>query len=146
MCRRQVDAGLTLCGLRCNLTFFCAVVALPLGTLARTTISCIAARGRRIYTRPLPEVHQAGRYNDCPDEVAMVIASQLRPGTVLKIGADIFKVFEASYHIGQGKMPGSVHARGRHVLSGTLKEFRFRPEERLEDTQLQRQEMEFLYA
>ncbi len=76
----------------------------------------------------------------------MVIASQLRPGTVLKIGADIFKVFEASHHIGQGKMPGSVHARGRHVLSGTLKEFRFRPEERLEDTLLQRQEMEFLYA
>jgi elongation factor P len=76
----------------------------------------------------------------------MVIASQLRPGMVLKIGADIFKVFEASYHIGQGKMPGSVHARGRNVLSGALKEFRFRPEERLEDTQFQRQEMEFLYA
>ncbi|HTS71958.1 MAG TPA: elongation factor P [Terriglobia bacterium] len=76
----------------------------------------------------------------------MVVASQLRPGMVLKIGSDIFKIFEASYHIGQGKMPGSVHARGRHVLSGTLKEFRFRPEERLEDTQLQRQDMEFLYA
>jgi elongation factor P len=76
----------------------------------------------------------------------MVIASQLRHGTVLKVSADIFKIFEASYHIGQGKMPGSVHARGRNVLSGTLKEFRFRPEERLEDTQLQRQDMEFLYA
>jgi elongation factor P len=100
-------------------------------------------------TRPPPEVHQAGRCDNCPtgaDEVAMVIASQLRPGMVLKIGADIFKVFESTYHIGQGKMPGSVHARAHHVLSGNLKEFRFRPEERLEETQLQRQEMEFLYA
>ena len=76
----------------------------------------------------------------------MVIAAQLRPGTVLKIGADIFKVFESTYHLGQGKMPGSVHARAHHVLKGTLKEFRFRPEERLEETQLVKQEMEFLFA
>lgn len=76
----------------------------------------------------------------------MVIASQLRPGMVLKFGQDIFKVSEASYHVGQGKMPGSVHARGRHVVNGTIKDFRFRPEERLEDTQLQRQDMEFLYS
>jgi elongation factor P len=76
----------------------------------------------------------------------MVLASQLRTGTVLKIGNDIFKVFESSYHIGQGKMPGSVHTRAHNVLTGTLKEFRFRPEERLEETQLQRQDMEFLYA
>ena len=76
----------------------------------------------------------------------MVIASQLRPGMVLKIGEGIFKVFESTYHLGQGKMPGSVHARGRNVVNGSLKEFRFRPEERLEDTQLQRQEMEFLYS
>ncbi len=76
----------------------------------------------------------------------MVIASQLRPGMILKIGQDIFKVFESTYHLGQGKMPGSVHARARNVISGTLKEFRFRPEERLEETQLQRQDMEFLYS
>lgn len=76
----------------------------------------------------------------------MVIASQLRTGTVLKLGNDIFKVFESSYHIGQGKMPGSVHTRAHNVTTGTLKEFRFRPEERLEDTQLQRKDMEFLYA
>ena len=76
----------------------------------------------------------------------MVTASQLRPGTVLKIGNDIYKLFESTYHVGQGKKPGSVHARGRHVVNGSLKEFRFRPEERLEDTQLQRQDMEFLYS
>ena len=76
----------------------------------------------------------------------MVIASQLRPGMVLKIGEDIFKVFEYTYNLGQGKMPGSVHTRAHHVVRGTLKEFRFRPEERLEDTQLQRQDMDFLYA
>jgi len=62
------------------------------------------------------------------------------------MGGDIFKVLESTYHVGQGKMPGSVHTRGRHIISGALKEFRFRPEERLEDTQLQRQDMEFLFV
>ncbi len=76
----------------------------------------------------------------------MVIASQLRPGAVLKIGADLFKVTESTYHLGQGKMPGSVHSKLRHVLKGTFKELRFRPEERLEDIQLEKQEMEFLFT
>lgn len=76
----------------------------------------------------------------------MVIASQLRPGTVLKIGDDVFKVLESTYHVGQGKMPGSVHAKLQHALKGTLKDLRFHPEEKLEETQLQKQEMEFLYS
>ncbi len=76
----------------------------------------------------------------------MVLASQLRPGTVLKMGADLFKVLESSYHIGQGKMPGSVHAKLRNVIKGTFKEMRFRPEERLDDTQLERQQMEYLFS
>jgi elongation factor P len=65
---------------------------------------------------------------------------------VLKIGGDLFKVVESAFHVGQGKMPGSVHAKVGSVLKGTFKELRFRPEERLEDTQLERQDMEFLYT
>jgi elongation factor P len=76
----------------------------------------------------------------------MVIASQLRPGTILKMDNDLFKVIESQYHIGQGKMPGSVHAKLRNVLKGTFKELRCRPEERLEETQLEKQEMEYLYS
>jgi elongation factor P len=76
----------------------------------------------------------------------MVVASQLRPGTVLKVGGDLFKVIESTFHVGQGKMPGSVHSKLRHVLKGTFKELRFRPEERLEDSQLEKQEMDFLYS
>ncbi|MCL5006432.1 MAG: elongation factor P [Acidobacteria bacterium] len=76
----------------------------------------------------------------------MVTASQLRPGTILKIGEDLFRVVESAYHVGQGKMPGSVHASLRHVRKGSFKELRFRPEDRLEDVALERQEMEFLYS
>jgi elongation factor P len=76
----------------------------------------------------------------------MVVASQLRSGMALKIGGDLFKVIESTFHVGQGKMPGSVHTKVGNVLKGTSKELRFRPEERVEDTQLERQEMEFLYT
>jgi len=76
----------------------------------------------------------------------MLVASQIRPGTVLKIGEDLFKVIESTFHVGQGKMPGSVHTKLQHVLKGTFKELRFRPEERLEDVQLEKREMEFLYS
>jgi elongation factor P len=76
----------------------------------------------------------------------MVNASDLRTGMVIKIGDEPFSVVEAAYHIGQGKMPGSVHAKLRDVLKGTAKELRFRPEERLEETALEKREMEYLYS
>jgi len=75
----------------------------------------------------------------------MVLASQLRPNMILKMSSDLFKVIGCEYHLGQGKMPGSVHAKLRHVTRHTDKELRFRPEERLEDTQLLRRDLEFLY-
>jgi len=76
----------------------------------------------------------------------MVIASQLRPGMVMKIGDDLLKVIEATHHVGQGKMPGSVHAKLSNVVKGTFKELRFRPEEKLEDTILEKREMEYLFS
>jgi elongation factor P len=76
----------------------------------------------------------------------MINASDLRAGMVIRIDDEPYYVAAADYHIGQGKMPGSVHARLRDILKGTTKELRFRPDERLEDTALERQQMEFLYS
>lgn len=76
----------------------------------------------------------------------MVMASQLRAGMVLKTGNDLLKVVESQYHVGQGKMPGSVHSKLQNITSGTIKDVRFRPEEKLEETQLQRRNLEYLYS
>jgi elongation factor P len=76
----------------------------------------------------------------------MIIASQLRPGAVVKLGEDLLKVIESNFHGGQGKMPGSVHAKLRNIRKGTFKELRWRPEERLDDVQLEKRDMEFLYS
>lgn len=76
----------------------------------------------------------------------MINASELRAGMVVKMDGGPWRVLEAAYHIGQGKMPGSVHARVRDVLKGSTRELRLRPEEKLQETALDKQEMQFLYS
>lgn len=76
----------------------------------------------------------------------MLIASHLRPGMILNVSGDLLKVIESTFHVGQGKMPGSVHAKLRDVRKGTFKELRWRPEERLEQAELAKVDMDFLYS
>ncbi len=75
----------------------------------------------------------------------MVIASQLRDGMALRIDGEIYKVLEAEVKAGGGQQGGTVKLRLRNASTGRLWEPHFRPDERLEDLELKRQAMEFLY-
>ncbi len=75
----------------------------------------------------------------------MILGGDLKSGVVLRYEGGLFKVISSEYHAGGGKMGGVVHARLRNVESGTLKEHRFRPDERLENVELARVIMGFLY-
>jgi elongation factor P len=76
----------------------------------------------------------------------MIIASQLRSGMAIRYQGATYKVVSADYHGGQGKMGGVTHARLQNIDTGTFWEQRFRSDERLEETPLEKQAMEFLYA
>jgi len=76
----------------------------------------------------------------------MVIASQLRAGMILRIEGDIYKVLEVEARAGAAKMGGVVKTKLSNVKSGRLWEPHFRPQERLEDLELERHMMEFLFA
>lgn len=76
----------------------------------------------------------------------MVSASDLRPGMALRIEKDTYKVLEVDVKAGAAKMGGVVVAKLRNVLSGRLWEQHFRPQERLEDVELEQHMMEFLYS
>jgi elongation factor P len=76
----------------------------------------------------------------------MVIASELRAGMVIRIEGQIHKVIEVESKAGAAKMGGVVKAKLINVRSGRLWEPHFRPQERLEDLQLDRRMMEFLYS
>jgi elongation factor P len=75
----------------------------------------------------------------------MTPASDLRPGMVVRLGGELYRVVSAEYHAGGGKMPGAVHAKLRSLRTTSYAERRFRPEERLEEVELERRPMEFLY-
>ncbi len=76
----------------------------------------------------------------------MVIASELKEGMVLRIDREIFKVLEVEAKAGAAKLGGVVKTKLSNVRSGRLWEPHFRLQERLEDLELERHMMEFLFA
>ena len=73
-------------------------------------------------------------------------ATDMRAGMVVRLSGEVFRVLEAEYHAGGGKMHGSVHAKLRRVDSSHFTERRFRPDEKFEEIPLEKRAMQFLYA
>jgi len=76
----------------------------------------------------------------------MVIASELKEGMVIRIEGEIYKVLETESKAGAAKLGGVVKTKLANVRSGRLWEPHFRPLERLEELELERHLMEFLFA
>jgi len=76
----------------------------------------------------------------------MVMASELREGMALRIDRQIYRVNEVEARAGTAKMGGTVRARLSNVRSGRLWDQHFRPLERLEDVELEKRKVEFLYS
>ena len=76
----------------------------------------------------------------------MVLASELRAGMVVRIEGRPHKVIEEESKAGAAKMGGVVKAKLINVRSGRMWEPHFRPQERLEELQLDRHMMEFLFV
>ena len=73
-------------------------------------------------------------------------ASQLRAGMAIRFEGHSYKVLAAEYHPGQGKMGGVTHARLKNLDTGTLWEHSFRAELKLEELEVEKLTMEYLYA
>jgi len=76
----------------------------------------------------------------------MIIASELREGMIVRIEGQVYKILEVESKAGAAKMGGVVKTKLVNVKSGRLWEPHFRPQERLEELELERRMMEFLYA
>lgn len=72
-------------------------------------------------------------------------ASELRAGMAVRIEGTLYRIIAAEYHSGQGKMGGVTHARLRNLETGTLREWRFRSDEAIEEIVPERQTLQFLY-
>jgi elongation factor P len=76
----------------------------------------------------------------------MVTASELKAGMALRIDHQIYKVIEVESRAGTAKMGGNVRALLSNVHSGRLWDQHFRPLERLDDVDLEKRKVEFLYT
>jgi elongation factor P len=64
----------------------------------------------------------------------------------VRFEGQIYKVLNADYHPGQGKMGGATHARLKTLSTGTIWEHSFRSDLKLEDLPVEKVSMEYLYT
>lgn len=76
----------------------------------------------------------------------MVMSSELREGMALRIGQEVYRVLEVESKAGAAKMGGTIRARLSNLRSGRLWDQHFRPLERLEDVELEKRKVEYLYS
>ncbi len=76
----------------------------------------------------------------------MVMASELKPGMFLRIEGEIYKVLDAESKAGSAKLGGVVKTKLCNASTGNLWEPHFRPQERIEDVEVERRLMEFLFS
>jgi elongation factor P len=76
----------------------------------------------------------------------MVSASELKAGMALRIDGQVYRVMDSESRAGTAKMGGNVRATLCNLRSGRVWEQHFRPLERLEDVELEKRRVEFLYS
>ncbi len=75
----------------------------------------------------------------------MVSAAELVQGMVVRVEGQIYRVLAVEAKAAAAKLGGVVKAELSNMSSGRLWEARFRPQERLEDLDVTRRNMEFLF-
>ena len=75
---------------------------------------------------------------------AMISATQIRPGMVIKFNNDLYSIF-SMVHRTPGNLRAFVQVKMRSLRNGAMMEHRFASEDRVEKAQLEEHEMEYLY-
>jgi elongation factor P len=76
----------------------------------------------------------------------MILASDIKPGMALHLDGKLFKVLEIVRHAGSGQMHGFIELKLKDIRFSHFVERRFKLAERLEEVELAKQQMEYLYA
>lgn len=76
----------------------------------------------------------------------MVNAAELKAGMAVRIEGQIYKVLEVECKAGTAKLDGVVKSKLRNVSSGRMWEPHFRLQERVEELEIERRSMEFLFG
>lgn len=76
----------------------------------------------------------------------MITATEIRAGMIIKRDGELHRIISAEYHAGTGQFGGVMYARAQSLRTHSIKEWRFHPNEKIEDAQVDRRDMEYLYT
>ena len=76
----------------------------------------------------------------------MLTAVELKSGMAIRVEGQIYRVLEAESKAGTAKLGGVVKTKLSSVASGHMWEPHFRPQERLEEVELERRNLEFVFS
>lgn len=76
----------------------------------------------------------------------MIEAKDLRAGAVVRLEGELHSVVSAEVHAGAGKFASMVFATLRNLRTGHVRELRLHTDDKLDDVELERREMEYLYT
>lgn len=76
----------------------------------------------------------------------MILASEVTDATALQLDGKIWKVLEVVRHTGSGQMHGFIELKLKDVRFGHFADRRFKHTDHLEDIELRKRQMEYLYS
>jgi elongation factor P len=76
--------------------------------------------------------------------MSTIQATRMRKGTIVKIGADLFRVLELQ-HVTPGNLRGFVRVKFRNIRTGTLSDQKLRSEDFVERATLDERDMQYMY-
>jgi elongation factor P len=75
----------------------------------------------------------------------MIPASNLKAGMIVRLDGHLSQVLTAEHHMGGGKMGSLEYIRLRNLATGAVGDKRFRPDERVDTVEVDKQKLDFLY-
>lgn len=75
----------------------------------------------------------------------MISASEMKPKMVIKLGGELWRVIAVENKKGTAKTGMMVFSKLKNITTGSITEYRFTPDDKLENLELEVKKMDYLY-
>ncbi len=76
----------------------------------------------------------------------MILVTEVKEGMTLRLDDRLYRVLEVVRHAGSGQMHGFVELKLHDIRFGHFADRRFKPADRVEEVELVKRQMDFMYA
>ncbi|MCX7985000.1 MAG: elongation factor P [Bacteroidetes bacterium] len=76
----------------------------------------------------------------------MVAVTDIKPGAVIRMDNRLYRVLDVIRHAGSGQMHGFIELKVKDMRYGHISDHRFKSTDKVEDVEIVKRQMEYLYA